>query len=151
MKELSVYLFCFLLAKGVFAQNKSVINPKELPPVSNYSQVLIINEGKTAFISGQVSVNAKGEIVGKGDLKAQTKQVFENIKTVSAASGADFNNLVKLTFYVKSKQEGALGIIREVRNEYIPANRPPASTLLFVEGLYDPAILIEIEAIAVLK
>ncbi|WP_428661539.1 RidA family protein [Runella sp.] len=151
MKKLFLWLPVLLISGALFAQTKTTINPKELPPVSNYSQVVIINEGKTAFISGQVSVNSKGEIIGKGDLKAQAKQVFENLKTVLAASGANFSNLVKLTFYVRSKQENALRIIREVRDEYIPAQQPPASTLLFVEGLYSPDILIEIEAVAALK
>ncbi len=150
MRKLLCPLLFLLFSAAVLAQKTTAINPKELLPVSNYSQVVIINEGKTAFISGQVAVNAQGEIVGKGDLRAQTRQVFENLKTVLAAGGATLDNLVKLTFYVRSKQIKALSIIREVRDEYISTQRPPASTLLIVEGLYDPDILIEIEAVAAL-
>ena len=53
--------------------------------------------GKMVFVSGQVSRNAQGEIVGKGDIRAQTRQVLENMKSVLAQGGATMDDVVKVT------------------------------------------------------
>ncbi len=58
------------------SMQKQFINPEGLSNSPAYSQVVAINSGRMIYISGQVPLNAKGEIVGKGDLRAQARQVF---------------------------------------------------------------------------
>ena len=66
-------------------------------------------------MSGQVALDAKGEIVGKGDLRAQTAQAMENVKTALAAAGATPQNAVKVNYYVVNLKPDLLPTIREVR------------------------------------
>jgi len=101
-------------------------------------------------VSGQVANNPQGQLVGKNDLKAQTVQVFENLKTALAAAGATFNDVVKITWYVKAYKPDYLGMLREVRNQYVNQAAPPASTLVGVTSLFQDDYLIEVDAIAVL-
>lgn len=107
--------------------------------------------GKTIYISGQVPVNAPGEIVGKDDLKKQVTQVYENLKIALKAAGATFDDVVKMNTYVVNYKPADIAIIREVRALYLSRENPPASTLVGVQALYHPDIMIEIEAIAVIK
>jgi enamine deaminase RidA (YjgF/YER057c/UK114 family) len=102
------------------------------------------------YISGQVSVNERGETVGKGDLRAQTQQAFENLKTALAAVGATFRDVVKTNLYVVGFKPEQIAVIREVRARYIAADQPPASTLVGVSALVGADWLIEIEAVAVI-
>ena len=102
------------------------------------------------FISGQVALNANGELVGAGDLKAQTIQAFENLKAVLAASGATFGDVVKFGYFVKNYDPAKVAAIRSVRDSYLPKGQPPpASTLVGVQSLFRDDVLIEIEAVAV--
>ena len=104
------------------------------------------------FISGQVAFNVKGELVGAGDLKAQTTQAFENMKTVLAGSGATFADVVKLSYFVKNYDPAKIGVIRSVRDSYLPKGQPPpTSTRVGVQSLFREDVLIEIEAIAVVQ
>ena len=104
-----------------------------------------------AYISGQVSANIKGEIVHKGDFRAQTTQVYENLKTALAAVGATFSDVVKLTTFVVNTDAEKIGIVREIRSQFYTTPKPPASTYVGVQGLYDKDVMIEIEAVAILK
>ncbi len=150
--KVTALLFSFLLTMSqLMAQQSQHLNPAGLPKSPNYSQVVTAQGGRTVYISGQVSVNAQGEIVGKGDFRAQTKQVHENLKTALAAVGATFDDVVKLTAFVVRSDTEKLGIVREVRSQYYTGTQRPASTYLGVQALYDKDILIEIEAIAVTK
>jgi enamine deaminase RidA (YjgF/YER057c/UK114 family) len=126
---------------------KEFINPDGVPKVPSYSQAVAVTGGKTIYISGQVSVNANGETVGAGDLAKQVKQTLENLKTVLAASGATFGDVVKLTYFVKDFKPETLSLIREIRGEYLPNENPPASTLIGVTSLASEDFLIEIEAV----
>jgi enamine deaminase RidA (YjgF/YER057c/UK114 family) len=132
---------------ALFAQTQA-IQPKGLAPGAGYSHVVVASPGKLAFIAGQVANNAQGQLVGRGDLKAQTEQVFENLKLALAAAGASFEHVVKLTFLVKDHKPEYLAIIREVRNRYVNTAAPPASTLAGVSALFLPDYLIEVEAVA---
>src|SRR6266704_1752198 len=108
------------------------LNPPTLCPTTGWTHVLTATAGKTIYISGQVSVNARGEIVGKSDLRAQTVQTFENIKHALAAAGAGFRDVVKSNLYVVGLKPEHVPIIREVRSRYFDAEHPPASTLVGV-------------------
>lgn len=102
--------------------------------------------GNTIYVSGQVAYDANGNLVGAGDMKAQTRQVYENLKTVLAAAGATLADIVKLNTYI-TDQSKFMDML-EVRSEIFGANLP-ASTSVVVAGLAFPGLLIEVEAIAV--
>jgi enamine deaminase RidA (YjgF/YER057c/UK114 family) len=125
------------------------INPNELCPTFGWTHVVATRGGKTIHISGQVGINAKGEVIGKGDLKRQTEQAFENIKIALAAAGATMEHVVKSTIFVVNFKPEMLPAIREVRGRYFSREPPPASTLVGVTALAGADWLIEIEATAV--
>jgi enamine deaminase RidA (YjgF/YER057c/UK114 family) len=126
------------------------LNPPTLCPTMGWTHVVTANSGTTIYISGQVSVNEKGEIVGKGDLRAQTVQTFENLKRALAAAGATLRDVVKSNLYVVRLKPEHVPLIREVRSRYFNMQQPPASTLVGVEALVNPDWLIEIEVVAVI-
>jgi enamine deaminase RidA (YjgF/YER057c/UK114 family) len=102
------------------------------------------------YISGQVAYDAAGTVVGEGDHRRQAEQVFANLQLALASVGADFEHLVKVTYFVVGLTRDVTVMLREVRAGYLSAERPPASTLVAVAGLVDPRLLIEVEAIAVI-
>jgi enamine deaminase RidA (YjgF/YER057c/UK114 family) len=129
---------------------KQFLNPKGLLASPAFSQVAIVKgSGKTITISGQVALDEHGELVGRGDVRAQTRKVFENLKLALAAAGAGFEDVVKMTYYIVGYRPEQLGPIREVRSEYLSRTHPPASTLVGVEALFEDDVLIEVEAVAV--
>ncbi len=135
-------------------ENKGVVvrehkNPAGLRTPTGYTHVVSVSGGRTLYIAGQVAYNVQGEIVGKGDLRAQARQVFENLRLALAGAGASFKDVVKLNTYVVSFKAEDLPVLREVRAEALKDVTPPASTLVGVQALANPDFLIEIEAIAV--
>lgn len=125
------------------------LNPPELCPTFGWTHVVTATGGKTIYISGLVSNNNQGEVVGKGDMKAQVVQTFENLKAALAAAGATFKNVVKSNLYVVGLKSEHVPIIREVRARYFDQQNPPCSTLVGVEKLVHPDWLIEIDLVAV--
>ena len=126
------------------------INPPDLHPPANNAYSHAIRSGKLLFIAGQVSMDAQGNVVGPNDIRAQTKQVFENLKTVLRASGATFSNIVYWTAYMVDMKKNFAGYA-EVRTQYLAAENPkPATALVEVSGLSAPGLVFEIQAIAVL-
>ncbi|MGE0759610.1 MAG: RidA family protein [Pirellulaceae bacterium] len=125
------------------------INPPSLGRTSGWTHVVTAQGGRTIYISGQTSLNERGEVVGVGDLKAQTEQTFHNLSIALAAAGATFRDVVKTTVFVVNLRPEHVPILREVRSRYVAADRPPASSLVGVTALVGPDWLIEIEAIAV--
>jgi enamine deaminase RidA (YjgF/YER057c/UK114 family) len=131
---------------GVVREHK---NPPGLSTPRGYSHTVSVSGGRTVYIAGQVAYNAQGEVVGKGDLKAQMRQAFENLRVALSAAGGSFKDLVKINTYVVGYKPDQLPILREVRAEMLKDLTPPASTLVGVQALVNPDLLIEIEAIAV--
>src|SRR5436190_1100889 len=76
------------------------LNPPDLCPTFGWTHVVTHTGGKTVYISGQVAVNERGEVVGKGDLRKQTQQAFENLQAGLAVVGATFADVVKSNLYV---------------------------------------------------
>jgi enamine deaminase RidA (YjgF/YER057c/UK114 family) len=124
------------------------INPPSLPPPPGYSQVVRVSGGTTAYIAGQVAWDADGKLIGEGDFEAQTRHVFANLETALAVVDCGFGDLVKIGIYVVDHDRAKLEAIRRVRDEFFGAITPPASTLLGVERLAVPGLLIEIDGVA---
>lgn len=126
---------------------KRAINPDRLPaPVGPYSNVIATPAGRMVFCAGQVALDRDGKVVGKGDIVAQTRQVMENLKLGLEAAGASFADVVKITNYITDVE--LFSEMASVRREYL-VEPYPASTLIEVQALLFPELLIEIEAIAV--
>lgn len=111
-----------------------------------YSQV-VTGRGRLVVVSGQIAQDEYGDPVGLGDPAAQARQVFENLRRCLAQAGADFSDVVKLTFFVLDV--GYLPAIRAARDAVVDTDRPPASTAVQVAALFAPGYLLEIEAWAV--
>ncbi len=106
-----------------------------------------VRKGNLLFISGLTAFNAKGEIVGAGDIVTQTREIFQKIGKILDTAGASFDDIVKTVDYITTK-EGYRGTAA-VRREFF-TNGFPAATGIVVKELLRPEALIEIDAIAVL-
>ncbi|PZW32704.1 reactive intermediate/imine deaminase [Thermosporothrix hazakensis] len=120
--------------------------PETLPRPAGYSHVAKVAGGQTLYLSGQIALNAEGQLIGVDGFRAQAIQVFENIKKALEAAGADFSHVVKLTMFLVDLSY--LPVLREVRDQYINLETPPVSSLVEVSRLIRQELLLEIEAIA---
>ena len=130
---------------------KKFINPPTLATPRGYTHVVTAAGGKMVFIAGQVAWDVKGELVGKGDLRAQATQAYTNLKAALAAAGATTADVAKMNTYVVNFKSTDLSVIREVRSQFFPQENLPASTLVGVQALAMDGLLIEVEAIATVK
>jgi enamine deaminase RidA (YjgF/YER057c/UK114 family) len=120
------------------------------PPV--YTHAVTVGDARLAFISGQIALDEDNQIVGEGDLRAQATQAFANLETILESLGADFSQVLKLTMYIANyRADEHLSIIREVLARYIAEDQRPANTLVGVQALAQPALLIEVEAVAAIQ
>ncbi len=124
------------------------VNPWEWQDRFGFSQAWRVDgPGSIVFLAGQAPISAQGELVGEGDFEAQTRQVFENLRTVLEQSGATFESIVKLVVYATDTTR--LLDYARVKAEYIPGPQP-ASTAIGVASLALPGMMIEVDATAVL-
>ena len=135
-----------LWAATAGAQPVERVNPPGLSTPQTYSHV--VKAGKLLFIAGQVGADAEGKLAGPG-MREQLERVLENLKIALASQGADFSHVVKITVFVTSVEEYRGAGLAELRAKYFGAHRP-ASTLVQVVSLANPAYKVEIEAVAAL-
>ena len=146
----TLFAFLLLLAAISLSAQTEFLKPSGLAPAHGYSHAVVTKPGKLIFLSGQVANDPSGQLVGKGDLKVQTEQVFANLNAALAAAGATFNDVVKITWYIKGYKPEDLPVLRGVRDKYVNTAQPPASTLIGVASLFQEGYLLEVDAIAVL-
>jgi reactive intermediate/imine deaminase len=128
--------------------DKQQVNPWTWQDQLGFSQAWRVDGAQTVvFLSGQAPISAQGDLVGKGDFEAQTRQVFENLRSVLEQAGAGFDSIVKVTVYVTDTSR--LRDYARVKAEYIPGPQP-ASTAVGVASLALEGMMIELEATAVL-
>ena len=127
---------------------KESINPPGIaPPLGPYSQLTVAPPGgRLVYCSGAVAIGPDGEVVGKGDIVAQTRQSMENLRAALEAAGGTFADVVKINGYVTDFS--LYPQIAPVRAEYL-TEPYPASTMVEVPALIFPELMIEIEAVAV--
>ena len=113
-----------------------------------YSSGVEAPAGRTIYVSGQVSLDAEGNVVGEGDIGLQTETVLEHVKTVVEEAGGGMEDIVKVTVFITDM--GLYDDIHEVRRRYFKEPYP-ASSMVEVSALLDPRLLIEIEAVAVIE
>jgi 2-iminobutanoate/2-iminopropanoate deaminase len=112
--------------------------------IGPYSQGIIVNN--MFYSSGQIPLTPEGEMV-QGDIKAQTHQVFQNLKAVLEAAGASFDTVVKTTVFLKNMDDFAA--MNEVYSQYF-TNHKPARSCVEVARLPKDA-LVEIEVVALIR
>lgn len=129
------------------------LNPPALAKPEGFVHVSVASGSRLVFLAGQVSQNADGELVGSGDLAAQTTQALLNVGAALDSAGATLDDIAKLTIYVvdwdESKMEALIAGVGRAAEELGAAPMVP-TTLVPVPGLFEEGYLIELDATAVL-
>ena len=131
---------------------RKAINPESMYQAVpfGFSHAVEQNGGRTLHLSGQVAWNADGELIGPGDLVAQTRQALANLREVLAAAGATPADIVRLRTYVVNHSPDKLGPVTAEIAAFYGDALPAANTFIGVQALALPDFLIEIEATAAL-
>jgi enamine deaminase RidA (YjgF/YER057c/UK114 family) len=125
-----------------------LINPAELPIPPTCTHVIVTTGSRLVFVAGQEPEDIEGNVVGIGDLAAQARQVFANLRRALAAAGARTDQVAKITIYVVHHRREYLPVIEDARVSLF-GDHKPVDTLVGVESLTRPEYLIEVDAIAV--
>lgn len=128
---------------------KQYLNPKEIFHSPFFTHTITVSgPAKIVYVSGQVSYDRDGRVIGKDDMRAQAEQVFKCLTQNLKAAGATWSDVVKLNGYMVKLNADAVKQYREVRSRYLDAKCMPASTLVGVERLVHDDLLLEVEVIA---
>ena len=131
---------------------KESINPAQLFNSRQYgfSQAISASAGRIVFISGQVAWDENQNIIGKGNLKAQTERSIQNLQAAIEAAGGTLGDITMIRIYTVESQNEDMRIVAEALTTYFGTDSPPASTWIKVAGLASEDFMIEIEAQAVI-
>ena len=114
-----------------------------------YTQVVVAEAPKKLIcVSGQMPLDADNKLVGAGDIEAQTRAVYDNLRKALRAAGADLTDILRMNTYITDLKNHP-PLIRKVRAEYFGKATPPASTMIEIPRL-PPGVLIEVDALAAL-
>jgi 2-iminobutanoate/2-iminopropanoate deaminase len=121
-------------------------NPPDVwQPFGAFSLGVIQGEGQIVHLKGQVALDREGRVVGPGDMRAQVRQVLENLRDVLAPVGGRMGDVVSLTHYVTDI--AAFVTAGDIRREFF-AEPFPVTTTVQVVALYRPELVVEIAAMA---
>ena len=115
---------------------------------ATYSPAVAVKKANLLFISGQVAFDDEGKVIGSGDIIAQARKIFDNIRVLLNKAGLDFDDVVKTNYYITDVTQ--FPKVAALRKEYF-SGVFPASTMVEVKGLVHEDLMLEIEAVAVLK
>jgi len=124
------------------------INPHDIPVPETYTQAIVARGTRLVFISGQEPEDVHGNLVGRGDLAVQARQVFANLGRALAAAGALPKQVARITIYVVNHKREYLPVIEEARKRLF-GNHKPTDVLVGIATLSNPDYLIEVDAFAV--
>ncbi len=128
---------------------KQYLNPKEIFESPFFTHTVSVSgPARLIYVSGQVSYDRDGFVIGKDDMRAQAEQVFRCLTHNLKAAGATWSDVVKLNGYMVKMNGDAVNLYREVRSRYLDPKRMPASTLVGVKRLVHDDLLLEVEVIA---
>ena len=113
-----------------------------------FQMAAIQPQGVVVHLTGQVAWDADENIVGAGDVEAQTRQCFVNIGTLLEEAGGSLDDVVSITTYFTDRSQ--LPAIQKVRTEYLKSDQAPVSTSVMVAGLGHEDFLVELTPIAVI-
>jgi len=125
---------------------KSILSSPKIAKVPGAPYSAGTKVGNLLFTAGMVSLNEKGELVGRGDIRAQTRQVLENVKAIVEAGGGTMANIAKTTVYITDLANFAA--MNEVYKTYFSSDPPARATVK--ADLVNKDFLVEIDAFAVL-
>lgn len=126
-------------------------NPPDVPaPVGMYSHLVRVEAGELLFLAGQVAVDGEGNTIGKGDAGAQTRAAYLHIGRILASAGASYEDIVQVRTYLVGREnlQPYLDARKALFEEIYPDGAFPPNTLVFVEGLFEQDMLVEIEIVA---
>jgi 2-iminobutanoate/2-iminopropanoate deaminase len=127
---------------------KTTLNPEGLPvPRGSYSLVAVAQPGRMVFIAGQTASDPEGNVVGVGDVRAQTRYIIQKIQRAVEAVGGTINDVVAMNVFTTDVRYHR--DINETRREVLGSNFP-TSTMVQVVALARPELLLEINAIAII-
>jgi 2-iminobutanoate/2-iminopropanoate deaminase len=127
---------------------KTTLNPEGLPvPRGSYSLVAVAQPGRMVFIAGQTASDREGNVVGIGDVRAQTRYIIRKIQRAVEAAGGTIHDVVAMNVFTTDVHYHR--DINETRREVLGSNFP-TSTMVQVVALARPELLLEINAIAVI-
>jgi 2-iminobutanoate/2-iminopropanoate deaminase len=125
----------------------AAINTRTAHGRALYSHVVVAEGRRLVFVSGQLARDPQGNVVGRGDMRAQVRQVAENVRAALAAAGAQSSDLVMTTTFVTDIDEFFKHV--DVRTELF-GEEPPTSTTVEVRRLSHPDFMVEMNAVAVI-
>ena len=96
----------------------TTITPAEAKPVAHYKMATRMEGGRLLYTAGQVARDAEGNVLGKGDIRTQARQVFENLRHVLQAAGGDLSDLLKMTTYITRIED--FPAVVEIRSRLFP-------------------------------
>ena len=114
-------------------------------PFGPFSMAALQGDGQILHLKGQVALDAEGEIVGRGDMRAQVRKALENIRAVLRAFGGEMRDILALSHYVTDIE--AFLKTGDIRREFF-TDPYPVTTTLGVAALYHPDLYVEITALA---
>lgn len=126
-------------------QPENVFDPHSVFGAGSYRQAVLVDD--TLYVAGQAAIDLEGNVVGLGDVEAQTVAVCENLLACLHVAGATVHDLVKVTTFYVDRDHRAT--IAAVRRRYL-GDAEFVHTGLIITGLADPDLLLEIEAVAVI-
>ncbi len=133
---------------------KYYLTPKSLPDWKNYfSQIVVVEKNgiKNIYLSGQVGVDCKKNLVGDGKLPDQLQQAFRNIQIALQSVNGTIESIVKMNIYIVNYHPEDAQIIREAMHQYFKPGELPAMSLIGVQALAEPRFLVEIDTEAIVN
>lgn len=110
---------------------------------AGYSQCVVTTASRVAYVAGQVALDEHGHVIGKGDIRKQTKQTFSNLGKLLNEMNADWGQICELHVYLVNRDD-LPGFIEGFRERF--SSHPPAATLLVVNELFMEDLLVEVTA-----
>jgi enamine deaminase RidA (YjgF/YER057c/UK114 family) len=128
---------------------KQLLNPNTLFNPRFFTHTVAVSGPlKLVYVSGQVSYDRDGIVIGKGDFRAQCEQVFKSLTHNLRAAGAAWGDVIKVNAYMVDVNAEDVSIYREVRFKYFDRDALPASTLVGVTRLVHEDLRLEVEVVA---
>ena len=118
-----------------------------MPWEKEYGYAQAVKVGDTIYVSGQVSHDETGKIVGRGDMEAQMRQAYTNIKKLLAQYGVTMDNIVDEILFVTDMNTAFAAAVK-CRKEIFSGTPSVASTIVQIQRLAFPELMIEIRCVA---
>jgi enamine deaminase RidA (YjgF/YER057c/UK114 family) len=137
--------------KGSKILKKQSFHPTDLFQTTEFgfSHVVAAEGKRLIFCSGQAAQDKNGAVIGKNDFGEQIRKSMDNIETALAEAGSSLDDICRLKLYIVNLTPDKLGIITQEMGKSFDVNNLPANTLIGVQALADPDLLVEIEVTAV--